>query len=104
VIYMAGPGMDRDLFVTGNVTYDFVGPRRAGRRDLVVPYVVAGGGFFRHTDRFGSRGSAATESAVTGGGGARIWVSDRVYIGGEARFGWEPHTRYTATVGVRLGR
>jgi hypothetical protein len=101
VIYMVGPGSDRDLFVTGNVTYDFVGPRRAGR-DRVVPYVVAGAGFFRHTSRFGPRGFATTEGAFTGGGGARVWVSDRVYVGGEARFGWEPHTRYTATMGVRL--
>ena len=102
VVYMRGPGADRDLFVTGNVTYDVVSLRP--RPLLVVPYVVVGGGFFRHTDRFRSGPFTSYEGAFTGGGGLRVWVSDRVYVAGEARVGWELHTRYTAQVGLRLGR
>ena len=103
ITYMVGPGSDRDLFVTGNVTWDLVrwAPPRPGR---VVPYVLAGAGFFRHSNRFGSTTFATTEGAFTAGGGARVWVTPRVYVGGEARIGWELHTRFAGTVGVQLGR
>ena len=103
VVYMVGPRSDRDLFVTGNVTWDLMasGGPRAG---LVVPYVVAGAGFFRHFDRFGALSFASNEGTFTAGGGARVWVTPRIYVGGEARFGWELHTRVAGTVGVQLGR
>jgi hypothetical protein len=102
ISYMRGPGFDRDLLVTGNVTWDFVGG--APRRGLVVPYVVGGAGLFRHSDRFGAMTFASREGAFTAGGGVRAWVSRRVYIGAEARVGWELHTRVAGTVGVQLGR
>jgi hypothetical protein len=103
VTYMIGPGSDRDLFVTGNVTWDLVrfAPPRAGR---VVPYVVGGAGWTRHSDRFGAFSFSSSEGTFTGGGGARVWVSPRVYVGTEARIGWELHTRLAATVGIQLGR
>ena len=43
------------------------------------------------------------EGTFTAGGGARVWVTPRVYVGGEARFGWELHTRLGGTVGIQLG-
>ena len=103
ITYMKGPRSDRDLFVTGNVTWDLVtqGARRAG---LVVPYVLGGAGFFRHFDRFGPADFASNEGTFTAGGGARFWVTPRVYVGAEARVGWELHTRLAGTVGVQLGR
>ncbi len=103
ITYMIGPRSDRDLFVTGNVTWDLVrfAPPRAGR---VVPYLVGGAGFFRHFNRFGPNSFASNEGAFTAGGGARVWVSRRVYVGGEARFGWELHTRLGGTVGIQFGR
>ena len=102
VTYMKGPRSDRDLFVLGNVTWDLVagGTPRGG---LVVPYVLGGAGFFRHFDRFGPASFASNEGAFSAGGGARIWVTPRVYVGAEARFGWELHTRVAGTVGVQLG-
>jgi hypothetical protein len=103
VTYMIGPGSDRDLFVTGNVVWD-LGPRAAPRTGLVVPYVLGGAGFFRHFDRFGSQRFASNEGTFTAGGGARVWVAPRVYVGAEARVGWELHTRLTGTVGIQLGR
>ena len=103
VTYLWGPDFDRDLFVTGNVTWDFVAPeaRRAG---VIVPYVVGGAGFFRHSDRFGPSSFASTEGTFTAGGGARVWVTPRVHVGADARVGWELHTRVSGTVGVQLGR
>ena len=53
---------------------------------------------------FGPVSFASNEGAFTAGGGARVWVTPRVYVGGEARVGWELHTRLTGTVGVQLGR
>jgi hypothetical protein len=103
ITYMVGPGSDRDLFVTGNVTWDLVS-RGVPRPGLVVPYVVGGAGFYRHANRFGPTTFASSEGTFTGGGGARVWVTPRVYVGAEARIGWELHTRLAGTVGIQLGR
>jgi hypothetical protein len=103
VTYMRGPRSDRDLFVTGNVVFDLASAG-APRPGAVVPYVVGGAGFFRHFDRFGPLSFASNEGTFTAGGGARVWVTPRVYVGGEARFGWELHTRVAGSVGVQLGR
>jgi hypothetical protein len=102
VIYMRGPRFDRDLFVTGNVTWDLLA-RGVPRAGLVVPYVLGGAGFFRHFDRFGPLSFASNEGTFTAGAGARVWVAPRVYVGGEARVGWELHTRLAGTVGIQLG-
>jgi hypothetical protein len=99
IVYMRGPGTDRDLFVTGNVTFDVV-PSNAGRR-TVVPFLVVGTGLMRHQSRFGPERFSHTEGAVTGGGGVRVRITDRLYAFGEARGGWEPHLRVTGGVGVR---
>ena len=102
VLYMRGPGFDRDLFVTGNVTFDVIG--RYGRRPRVIPFLVAGAGVMRHSDRFGTATFKSSEGAFTAGGGVRALVTDRVLVGGDARCGWELHCRVAAVVGVAFGR
>jgi len=91
------------LMVSGNVTFDFLGPV-AGREPAVTPFVTAGGGIFssRESAPFLS-GQTFNEGAFTAGGGVRGRIGERMYVGGEARFGWEPHLRVNAFVGVRLG-
>ena len=103
IVYMVGPGEDRDLFITGNVTFDLVngGPGRTGR---VTPFLVVGAGLMRYSDGFGGVGFSANEGAVTGGGGVRVWLSPRVYAASEFRIGWEPHIRITGTIGMALDR
>jgi hypothetical protein len=101
VAFMRGPGSDRNLFVTGNLTVDLLWadgerPRR------VAPFLVVGGGFFRHSELLGSTPFSCMEGAVTAGGGVRVWISSRVYTTAEVRVGWEPHTRFTGTVGIAL--
>jgi hypothetical protein len=98
LVYMRGPGDDRDLFVTGNLTFDLIRPA-AGR--AVEPFLVVGGGFSRFTNRFGGVPFSSVEGAVTGGGGARIRLTDRVYAIGEFRLGWEPHYRVTGGIGMK---
>jgi hypothetical protein len=97
IVYMKGPRDDRDLFVTGNLTFDLIAATD-GRP--VVPFLVIGGGYFRHSDRFGGTTFSSGEGAVTGGGGARVRLTDRLFALGEFRLGWEPHYRITGGVGV----
>jgi hypothetical protein len=99
--YMIGPRNDRDLILTGNLTFDFRKPR-PGRPLRFTPYLVAGGGLFHHSARFSGRSFATNEGAFTGGGGARFFVTDSLYIAPEARLGWELHQRLTVTVGWQL--
>jgi hypothetical protein len=98
VVYMNGPGRDRDLFVTGNAMFDFLQRRAGSRSPSVNPYLVAGGGLMHHQSQFGDFSSA--EGAWTAGAGVRVWVTERAYALGEYRIGWEPHVRITGGLGV----
>jgi hypothetical protein len=101
IVYMVGPGEDRDLFLTANVTFDMAnaGPGRTGR---VTPFLVAGGGLMHYSNRYDGAPFSANEGAFTGGGGVRVWLSPRIYAASEFRIGWEPHLRITGTIGVAL--
>jgi len=101
LVYMVGPGNDRDLILTCNLTFDLLRPH-ATRPRRVTPYLLVGGGLFQHRNRFVGQTFTHTEGAFTGGGGARIFLTDRLYIAPEARVGWELHLRAGATLGVRL--
>jgi hypothetical protein len=103
LVYMRGPNSDRDLFLTGNLTFDVI-PPRAGRPRRVVPFLVAGGGVFQHSDRAGSFSFTSYEGAFTAGGGVRTWITDRVYAMADLRLGWELHARVNAGVGIGLGK
>lgn len=101
VQYFVGPNSDRDLIVTGNLMVDVLAPT-AARPKRTTPYVVAGGGLFRHSDRFLGKTFSSTEGAYTAGVGVRTWATDRVFVAGDARIGWEAHLRLAVTVGVAL--
>jgi hypothetical protein len=98
-VYMRGPGEDRDLYLTGNLTFDVLPPRDGVPR-RVTPFLVAGGGFFQHSDGFGPFDFTSYEGAFTGGGGVRGWISRRVYMLADVRFGWELHARVNAGIGI----
>lgn len=100
-IYMRGPGLDRDLFVTANMTFDYI-PLREARPGAVGAFVTAGGGAMRHQDGFGTTTFASWEGAVTGGAGVRVFLTDRIYALAEFRAGWELHYRVNGGVGIRL--
>lgn len=97
--YMVGPGSDRDTVLTGNVVVDLLAPT-ATRPRRTTPYVVLGGGLFRHSQNDFGRAFTSTEGAFTAGLGVRGWVSPRVFVGADARLGWEPHLRLAGVVGV----
>ncbi len=102
VTYMIGPRTIRDLLITGNVVFDLVAPRAGTTPRAVTPYVVAGAGLFRHSQKFGTETFRSNEGGLTGGGGARIRVNNRVYVAPELRLGWELHARAAATLGLRF--
>ena len=88
------------LTVTGNVTWDVVGPVNTRR---LTPFLVAGAGVFRTRESFFSGTFTSTEGAFTAGGGVRASVGDRVTVGIDARIGWELHIRLNGLVGFWLG-
>jgi hypothetical protein len=91
------------LMLTGNVTFDSLGPV-GGRPRMITPFAVVGAGLFRTRESFpGNEDFASSEGAFTAGGGVRFLVGERVMLGAEARIGWELHIRLNAMVGVRLG-
>ena len=89
------------LVLTGNVTFDFLGPRN-GRPPRATPFVVVGGGLFQTRSQFPSGSFTSSEGAFTAGGGVRALVGERLTVGVEARIGWEPHLRVNGTIGWRF--
>ena len=103
VMFMDGPGGDRDLFFTGKVTFDLLRARTA------TPYLVGDGGLMLHRSAFRppqfGRDPAARElvfwhreGAVSGGFGVRLRVGRAVEVAPEVRLGWEPHVRFAGVV------
>jgi hypothetical protein len=97
VLYMVGPGSDRDLFVLGVARFGILPFTRR-----VAPFATAGGGFSVHSDRFVNETFRSSEGAFVFGGGLRAAVSPRVYVAPEFTAGWEPHIRFSVNVGIRL--
>ncbi|HKO97017.1 MAG TPA: hypothetical protein VJU86_08500 [Pyrinomonadaceae bacterium] len=75
----------------------------------VVPYLIAGVGAINNRRSFNgfdfTTGAprrfdvSSTGWTVSGVGGVRIFVTDRIFISPEARLGWEPTVRGTVSVG-----
>lgn len=97
IIYMNGPGLDEDWFLTGNATVD-IGPLRW--RSRVMPYAIMGAGVMHHSNMTDARPISATGGTVTLGGGARIRIGDRWFVAPEARIGVEPQVRIGISVGL----
>lgn len=101
--WMIGPRSDRDLFLLGNVYFDFRRPA-GGRPPVVTPFVVAGAGLFQHRNRFGRDLATHSSLGIAAGGGVRVTVTDHVYVAPDVRLGGEdPHLRATVTIGIRIG-
>lgn len=102
IAYVAGDRHSH-LMLTGNVTFDVIEDDRRGRA-RIVPFAVIGGGIFRTREQFPFNETfTSTDGAFTAGGGVRTRVGDRVFVGAEARVGWELHLRLSGMVGIRFG-
>lgn len=102
LVYIQGNNHSH-LVVTGNVTFDILGPSRDGL-PRVTPFIVAGGGVYQTRSQFPTGTFTSSEVAFTAGGGIRAPVGERATVGIDARVGWELHMRLNATVGWRFGR
>jgi len=97
--YMWGPRLDRDIVLTGNLTWDLL-RENGSNPPIVVPFIVGGVGAFRHNEGFGGH----TETTFTAGGGTRVRINDRLYGLVDFRIGWELHYRITGGIGVKLSK
>ena len=103
VSYVSGDNHSH-FILTGNVTFDLVHPA-GGRPRVVTPFVTLGAGLFGTSEVFPDIETfTSTEGAFTAGGGVRTLIGQRVFIGAEARVGWELHVRLNALIGVQFGR
>ena len=100
IVFTNGSTED-DRFVLGSLWVD-LGPSPDVAR--IVPYVVVGAGVMRHDQRFGSQRFVSHEGSFTAGGGVRAHVTDRIYVGGDVRIGWELHLRAAGQIGVTFPR
>jgi len=91
------------LMITGNVMWDLVAPAGGSPR-VFTPFAVVGGGLFRTSEPFPRGDFSHVEGAFTAGGGVRGQVSPSVFVGVEARVGWELHVRVNVLLGIDLGR
>jgi hypothetical protein len=84
LLYMIGPGTDRDLMLTGNVEY-----RLASSEHLAL-YVVGGGGLLQQRQDFGTKTFTANTWEASGGLKAKFYITDRWYAAPEFRIDHEP--------------
>lgn len=99
VLYMRGPGQDKDVVITGSLSFDL---RTDTPERRAIPYVIVNGGQLRHWGEYLPPGmSSGTGPYISFGGGVRIRISDRIFVAPEYRIGFEPHSRFTVSVGVR---
>jgi hypothetical protein len=73
---------DRDYLLWGNISFDF-----RDRERQVVPYWFAAPGLVHHRSTFANQTFSTTEAAVASGAGVRLFVSDRIFVAPQFRFG-----------------
>ena len=95
-LYMRHSENDQDHVVQSNVVYDFADPK-----ERFVPYGIIGVGVLHHKGRFVD--NDFTTWTLTVGGGARIYVTKKLFVSPELRLGREPTVRATINVGYVFG-
>ena len=93
VLYMMGPGADRDVSVIPHLGFDF----RPGRQ--VRPYIIGGAGLLHHRDEFNFRKFTDNEWTVNGGFGVKMFLTPKMFIAPEFRLGLETTLRAAGSVG-----
>ena len=107
-LYLRRSEHDQDNLVQMNVAYDFTDPTKR-----FVAYGIAGAGVLHNRGRvFRSdfvtgapivREISFTTWTVSAGGGAKIFVTNRLFVSPELRLGREPTVRATINVGYVFG-
>jgi hypothetical protein len=85
---------DIDLHFMPNVVFDFT------RRELrFQPYAIGGVGLERHRELTGIGYYWSNSWTASAGIGAKIFLTDRLYVAPEFRLGLEPIVRITGSIG-----
>ena len=109
-LYLRDSVNDQDHLFQPNVAWDFTDPRERG-----VVYGILGVGVLHHKGRFVDNGfvtgaprvfdTSFTTWTATAGAGVKIFLTKRLFVSPELRFGREPTLRTTINVGyVFAGR
>jgi hypothetical protein len=98
---MHGGSDDRDLLTTFTAAFDLRDDRDDEGRRRVVPYLLANAGLLTHWSRFGSSLRARSGTVLSFGGGARIALTETMFIAPEYRMGMEPQMRFMVSIGWR---
>jgi hypothetical protein len=93
ILYMIGPGSDRDVTVIPHITFDFQA------RDKVKPYVIGGAGLLHHSEKFGPIKFTHNEWVGNGGIGVKFFLTPNLFVAPEFRMGFETIFRTTASIG-----
>jgi hypothetical protein len=103
-LYMRNSADDQDYLAQQSFAYDLAGPNAR-----FVPYVVAGVGILHHRGRsfgldFTTRqprvfDESYTAFAASAGAGVKMFLTKRLFIAPEGRFGRQPSLRGTISIG-----
>jgi Outer membrane protein beta-barrel domain len=93
VLYMIGPGSDRDVTLIPHVTFDFMS------REKVRPYVIGGVGLLHHSQKIGPIRFADNEWVGNGGLGVNFFLTPRLFVAPEFRMGFETIIRAAGNIG-----
>jgi hypothetical protein len=99
IAYVYRNSADSELMLLPNVAWDF---RSAEKR--FIPYVIGGVGVFRARREFPGGSFTEWDEHFSFGGGAKIYLSDAVFVAPEFRLGASPSTRWTVGVGYSWRR
>lgn len=98
-LYLNESAEHDDLVFLPNLNFDFVGP---GHR--VRPFVTVAPGVLWYREKYPHFRQTSTDFFLSGGGGAKVFVTDHVYVAPQVRTGVELHIGFTVAVGYEWGR
>lgn len=76
----------------------------AGKPRTVTPFLVGGGGMFQTYESSYKGDFTHTEGSFTAAGGMRVLLPKRIYLGVDARIGWELQFRLNGILGMNFGK
>jgi hypothetical protein len=97
-LFMYRNEFDKDLTVSANVAWDFLG------RSRVQPYVAGHVGVLRHYGGFPGRSFTSSSPEFGIGVGVKIALTRRLYLVPDFRMGLEPFVRATVGISYAFGR
>lgn len=93
ILYMIGPGSDRDVTLIPHVSFDFLS------RENVRPYAIGGAGWMHHSQKIGPIRFSDNEWVGNGGVGVKYFLTPRLFVAPEFRIGFETILRAAVSIG-----